>query len=54
MRALKAWPNYPRALAGVVRVHLARKDGAEAVRWAKRLVSVQPKRSNNQLLLGDA
>jgi hypothetical protein len=38
----------------VVRVHLDRRDGVEAVRWAKRLVRMQPNRSNNQLLLGDA
>ena len=27
---------------------------AEAVRWAKRLVAIQPKRAANQILLGDA
>jgi len=54
LQALGLFPQYPRALAGVVRVHLTRGDGAEAVRWAERLVVMQPNRSNNQLLLGDA
>jgi len=54
LEALAEWPRYPLAMAGVVRLHLARKDGREAVRWARKLVRVQPKRGNNQLLLGDA
>src|SRR6202008_649474 len=54
MKALAVWPDFPRALAGLTRVHLQRKDGAEAVRWAKRLVAKEPKSGQNQLLLGDA
>lgn len=54
LQALGLFPEYPRAVAGVVRVHLTRGDGAEAVRWAERLVKMQANRSNNQLLLGDA
>jgi hypothetical protein len=54
VKALRAFPEYPRSLAGITRVELQRKDGAEAVRWARRLIAVQPKRGNNQLLLGDA
>jgi hypothetical protein len=54
LEALSLFPRYPRAMAGVVRVHLTRGDGAEAVRWAERLVAMQPNRSNNQLLVGDA
>lgn len=54
LQALGLFPQYPRAIAGVVRVHLTRGDGAEAVRWAERLTAMQPNRSNNQLLLGDA
>jgi len=54
MEALRLFPRYPRAMAGLVRVHLTRGDGTEAVRWAERLVAMQPNRSNNQLLLGDA
>lgn len=54
LQALGLFAAYPRAVAGVVRVHLTRGDGAEAVRWAERLVEMQANRSNNQLLLGDA
>ncbi len=54
IKALEVWPRYPRAVSGVVRVHLQRRDGDEALRWARKLVVMQPKRSNNQLLLGDA
>jgi hypothetical protein len=53
MKALQEVPEYPPAMAELVRVHLARKDGKEAVRWAELLVA---KQSNglHQLLLGDA
>ena len=54
IKALRTFPDYPRAIAGVARVHLQRREGSEAVRWAKRLVAVQSQRGNNQLLLGDA
>jgi Tfp pilus assembly protein PilF len=53
MKALQEVPEYPAAMAELVRVHLARRDGMEAMRWAERLVAKQ----NNpfhQLLLGDA
>jgi hypothetical protein len=53
-KALQASPEYPNAIVGLVRVHLARRDGAEAVRWASLLVSKQPSNGVNQLLLGDA
>jgi cytochrome c-type biogenesis protein CcmH/NrfG len=53
-KALKIVPDYPSAMAALVRVHLARRDGAEAVRWANRLVAKQPTNNVNQLLLGDA
>jgi len=53
-RALEAWPEYSRALAGMARVHIKRKEGPEAVRWAERLVARVPKRAQYQLLLGDA
>ena len=54
MSALKALPSYPRAMAGLVRVHLQRRASVEAVRWAKKLVERQPRSGQNQLLLGDA
>jgi hypothetical protein len=54
LKALQARPNYPQVMAALVRVHLQREDGSEAVRWAKRLIAKQPKRGVNQLLLGDA
>jgi len=54
LKALKIRPVYPRAMAGIVRIHLERKDGTEALRWAKRIVALQPKSSYNRLLLGDA
>jgi tetratricopeptide (TPR) repeat protein len=53
-RALAALSGYPRALAGLVRVHLQRKDGRAALDWARKLVAKQPNRGGNQLLLGDA
>ncbi len=54
LKSLKVWPSYPRAMAALVRMHLQRRDGAEAERWAKQLVALQPKNGANQLLLGDA
>ena len=52
-KALRLQPDFPAAMAALVRVHLTRRDGAEAVRWAKRLAAKQPN-GVNQLLLGDA
>jgi Flp pilus assembly protein TadD len=54
LKALKLQPGYPRAMAALVRVHIQRRDGAEAVRWAKQLAQIQPDSGVNQLLLGDA
>jgi Flp pilus assembly protein TadD len=54
LKALKLQPGYPRAMAALVRVHIQRRDGAEAVRWAKQLVDKQPDNGVSQLLLGDA
>ena len=54
LKALQALPNYARALCGLVAVHLARRDGVEALRWARKLVQLQPKRGIHQRLLGDA
>ena len=54
LKSLELFPRYPRALSGLTRVHLERRDGKQAVRWAKRLVSRQRSRAANRLLLGDA
>ena len=54
LKALQAWSSYPLPRAGLVRIHLKRGEGVEALRWAKRLIRLQPRRGNNQLLLGDA
>jgi hypothetical protein len=54
LKALKAQPGYPRAMAALVRVHIERRDGVEAVRWAKQLVDTQPRNGAYLLLLGDA
>jgi tetratricopeptide (TPR) repeat protein len=52
--ALEAWPGHALAMAGLARIHLQRKQAQEALRWAERLVALQPDRDINQLLLGDA
>jgi cytochrome c-type biogenesis protein CcmH/NrfG len=54
LKALKLMPKYPLAVAGLVRIHLQRRDATESLRWAKVLVALQPNRGNNQLMLGDA
>lgn len=54
LEAVARLPNYPLAIAGLVRVYLDRKNGVEAVRWAEPLVKLQPSRDSYQLLLGDA
>jgi hypothetical protein len=53
LKALKEHATYARAISGLVQVHLGRRDGAEAVRWAKKLVSLQAKPGHHRLL-GDA
>jgi hypothetical protein len=54
LKALGVLPSYARAVSGLVQVHLGRRDGAEAVRWAKKLVALQPKPGIHHRLLGDA
>lgn len=51
LKALRTKPKYPRAMASLVKVHLKRKDGREALRWAKRLIKRQPNSSRNRRLL---
>ncbi len=43
-----------RALAGLVRLDLARHNPSGAVRWARRLVDAHPRNAANHVLLGDA
>jgi Tfp pilus assembly protein PilF len=54
LKALKNVPGEPRAMAALVRVHIQRRDGAEAVRWAEQLVAKHSNDPVNLLLLGDA
>ena len=54
LEAIARLSNYPLAIAGLTRVYLERRNGAEAVRWAEQLVKLQPNRDSHQLLLGDA
>jgi tetratricopeptide (TPR) repeat protein len=54
LSALKAWPTYGPAMVGVTRVYIQRKNGAEAVRWAKQLIALHPSEGHYHLLLGDA
>ncbi|MBN1653997.1 MAG: hypothetical protein JXA30_09490 [Deltaproteobacteria bacterium] len=54
LQALDIYPRYPRALVGMVRVHLKRRASGEALRSAKMLVQRKPKPSLYHLLLGDA
>ena len=54
LQALQVYPKYPRALVGMVRVHLKRRASVEALRSAKTLVRRKPRPSLYRLLLGDA
>jgi hypothetical protein len=54
LSALKAWPTYGPAMVGITRVYLQRKNGAEAIRWAKQLSALHPSEGHYALLLGDA
>jgi DNA-binding response OmpR family regulator len=46
-------PNNGRALAGLARLHMARRDPRNAVFFAQRLVRVRPRAASNHVLLGD-
>lgn len=54
MRALRIDRDNPRALAGLVRLNMARGNSSAAVRWARRLVAARPQNASNHVLLGDA
>ena len=53
MRALRLSPNNPRAMAGLVRLNMARGNRSAALRWARRLVEARPQNAANHVLLGD-
>ncbi len=54
LRVLNMDRDNPRALAGLVRLNLARHDSTGAVRWARRLAEARPRNAANHVLLGDA
>ncbi|MGE0788590.1 MAG: tetratricopeptide repeat protein [Sandaracinaceae bacterium] len=54
LQVLHLQPRNPRALAGLTRVAIMRRDGTQAVRWATRLANAQPRIASIQVLLGDA
>ena len=53
----RAWeldPRNPQAMAGYARLYIAKKDGARAVKWAKKAVKKRSKRASYHVLYGDA
>jgi tetratricopeptide (TPR) repeat protein len=54
LKALEISPSSQAALIELVRLHLDERDGPQALRWAQRLVALEPERSSSLLLLGDA
>ena len=53
-QALSMQPNSGRAMAGLTRTLLARRQNREAVQWARKLARSRPNQSSNFVLLGDA
>jgi CheY-like chemotaxis protein len=54
LEALRSFPGYPRALAGLTQLALAQGSAAEARDFAQQLVQARPGQAAYQLLLGDA
>jgi CheY-like chemotaxis protein len=53
----RAWeldPRNPQAMAGYARLHIAAKNGDEAVKWARKAVRKRAKRASYHVLYGDA
>ncbi|MFK7990987.1 MAG: hypothetical protein AB8I08_33510 [Sandaracinaceae bacterium] len=48
-----AFPNDPRGMAGLARVHMQRGDAANGIVFAQRLTRIRPRFASNFLLLGD-
>jgi DNA-binding response OmpR family regulator len=53
-RAIAEAPNNPHPVEALVRLHLARRDGAAAVPVAEKLVALRRRRASYRVLLGDA
>jgi hypothetical protein len=53
LRVLRLQPRNARALAGLTRLAMSRRDGTQARRWARQLVEAHPRNANNHVLLGD-
>lgn len=54
LEALEAEPRNPHALAGLARLHLARRAGRQALAYAERAVAVRPRRAAYRVVMGDA
>ena len=54
LEALRAESRNPHALAGLARLHLARRAGRQALSYAEQAVAVRPRRSAYRIILGDA
>lgn len=52
--ALKVYPDYPPAIAGLAQLAIRQRDGKQAVQLARQLVSLEPEEASHQVLLGDA
>jgi hypothetical protein len=54
LEALREYPGYPRALAGLAQLALDTGDSAQAVQYARQLVRVRGGQAGYHVLLGDA
>jgi CheY-like chemotaxis protein len=54
LEALRVYPDYPRALSGLVQLSLSDGQEDEALRYARQLVKARPGQAAYQVLLGDA
>ena len=53
-RAMEFVPGHVQAAAGMVRTYMKMKHGPGAVIWSGRLIKMQPHRTRNHVLHGDA
>lgn len=54
LRAIAIEPHNPHALAGLARLHIARRAGRQALTYAEQAVAVRPRRAAYRVVLGDA